>query len=104
MVKWVLDFGLVKFRSGLVGFPSYWTTGPALKKVNVEPWCLARMVNDMERYTKPNCKMVKVVDDSHQPRLCLYATEMISRDTELRYNYGVADVPWRKWMVGNILF
>ncbi|XP_052781555.1 uncharacterized protein LOC128218067 isoform X2 [Mya arenaria] len=58
--------------------------------------CLARMVNDLDRYTKPNCKMVKVVDDRHQPRLCLYATEMISKDTELRYDYGVADVPWRK--------
>ncbi|WAR01154.1 hypothetical protein MAR_007712 [Mya arenaria] len=58
--------------------------------------CLACMVNDLDRYTKPNCKMVKVVDDRHQPRLCLYATEMISKDTELRYDYGVADVPWRK--------
>ncbi|XP_052819279.1 histone-lysine N-methyltransferase set-1-like [Mya arenaria] len=58
--------------------------------------CLACMVNDLDRYTKPNCKMVKVVDDRHQPRLCLYTTEMISKDTELRYDYGVADVPWRK--------
>ncbi|XP_052762151.1 uncharacterized protein LOC128204786 [Mya arenaria] len=58
--------------------------------------CLACMVNDLDRYTKPNCKMVNVVDDRHQPRLCLYATEMISKDTELRYDYGVADVPWRK--------
>ncbi|XP_052806399.1 uncharacterized protein LOC128235635 [Mya arenaria] len=31
--------------------------------------CLACMVNDLDRYTKPNCKVVKVVDDRHQPRL-----------------------------------
>ena len=64
--------------------------------------CLACMVNDLDRYTKPNCKMVKVVDDRHQPRLCLYATEMISKDTELRYDYGVADVPWRKRTVNKM--
>ncbi|KAL5005105.1 hypothetical protein ScPMuIL_018561 [Solemya velum] len=39
--------------------------------------------------------MVKVVVDN-QPRLCLFAIQDISKDTELRYDYGVADGPWRK--------
>lgn len=61
------------------------------------------MINDIDRYTKANCKMVKVVVDN-QPRLCLFAIQDISKDTELRYDYGVADGPWRKQKVRNASF
>ncbi|KAJ8039228.1 hypothetical protein HOLleu_16877 [Holothuria leucospilota] len=52
------------------------------------------MVNDSER---ANCKMKVVVVDG-QPKLCLFAIKPIEKDTELRFDYGVKDLPWRKYV------
>ncbi|KAJ8017380.1 Histone-lysine N-methyltransferase set-1 [Holothuria leucospilota] len=50
-----------------------------------------RMVNDSNR---PNAKM-RVVEVSGTPHLCLFAVQDIANGEELRYDYGVKDLPWR---------
>ena len=53
---------------------------------------LGRLVN----HGKPgNCGMKKVVVDG-EPKLCLFATKDICEDAELRYDYGVDNLPWEK--------
>eukprot|EP00112_Aurelia_sp_Birch-Aquarium-sp1_P010795 Seg2294.2 transcript_id=Seg2294.2/GoldUCD/mRNA.D3Y31 product="N-lysine methyltransferase KMT5A-A" protein_id=Seg2294.2/GoldUCD/D3Y31 len=52
---------------------------------------LGRLVNDS---AKPNCVMRKKLL-SGVPLLCLYALEDLESNTELRYDYGVNDLPWR---------
>lgn len=56
--------------------------------------CLARMVNDCPQ-SKANCKM-EIIDVDGSPRLCLFALRNICKHEELRYDYGVADLSWRK--------
>ena len=53
---------------------------------------LGRLVNDSE---KGNCKMKKVIVDN-VPHLCLFAIRDITINEELRYDYGINDLPWRK--------
>lgn len=55
---------------------------------------LGRMVNDSPK-AKANSKMKKVVIDG-KTYLCLFATCDIEIGTELRYDYGVPNLPWRK--------
>ncbi|XP_071828953.1 uncharacterized protein [Apostichopus japonicus] len=54
-----------------------------------------RLVNDY--HIAPNCKMI-IVCKLHQskPYLCLFATKDIPAETELWFDYGVANLPWRK--------
>ena len=55
---------------------------------------LARLVNDgIEE--EQNCNM-KVVTYENTPHLCLFAAKDIPCKTELRYNYGVTNLPWRQ--------
>jgi hypothetical protein len=55
---------------------------------------LGRLVNDgIEE--KQNCHM-KLVPFDNTPHLCLFATKDIAPHTELRYNYGIEDLPWRE--------
>ena len=42
-----------------------------------------------------NCKM-KLVSTKGAPTRCLFPTQDIQPNTELRYDYGVNDLPWRK--------
>ncbi len=58
---------------------------------------LGRMVNDGTG-AQHNCKMevVPAKSSKDQPKLCLFATRDIEPDTELRFDYGVTDLPWRK--------
>ena len=64
---------------------------------------LGRLVND-EEAAKANCKAVvfdKCVDGL---KLCLFATKDIDADSELRYDYGVSNLPWRnKVHVGTLI-
>ena len=53
---------------------------------------LGRLVNDSG---VGNCKMRKVIVDK-VPHLCLFATQDIHINEELRYDYGLNDLPWRK--------
>lgn len=55
---------------------------------------LGRLVNDAPS-TKANCKM-KLVFIKDKPTLCLLAVQDIQPNVELRYDYGVNDLPWRK--------
>lgn len=54
---------------------------------------LGRMVNDLPA-KKSNCKMKKL-EVSGRVWLCLFAIKNILPNTELRYDYGVKDLPWR---------
>jgi len=54
---------------------------------------LGRFVNDIEA-SKANCKM-RIVEIDKVPHLGLFATKTIFADEELRYDYGVSDLPWR---------
>ena len=47
--------------------------------------------------------MKKVIVDD-KPFLCLFATEDIKTDEELRYNYGVTNLPWENQVCELILF
>lgn len=54
---------------------------------------LGRLVNDGIN-EEENCKM-KLVPYCNTPHLCLFTTRDIEINTELRYDYGVKDLPWR---------
>ena len=54
--------------------------------------CLGRYVNDS---SVPNC-IVKVNVHDGVPHLCIYALSDIQCGLELRYNYGVPGLCWRK--------
>ncbi|XP_044180170.1 uncharacterized protein LOC114952155 isoform X4 [Acropora millepora] len=54
---------------------------------------LGRLVNDLPA-KKANCKMKKMVV-SGRVCLCIFATRDIAPNTELRYDYGLKDLPWR---------
>ncbi len=54
--------------------------------------------NDIDVETKANCRM-KIVDSDGETHLCLFAITYISAGTELRYDYGVEDAPWRQVII-----
>ena len=54
------------------------------------------MVNDAEKgSTLQNCVM-KIIEIDGTPHLCLFASRDIGLDEELRFDYGVPNLPWRK--------
>jgi SET domain-containing protein len=52
------------------------------------------MVNDSPRH-KANATMKKI-EIGGQTHLCLLASRDIAPNEELRYDYGVNNLPWRK--------
>jgi len=54
---------------------------------------LGRYVNDAVACVA-NCKM-RVVVIKKNPHLALFATKLIQPNEEIRYDYGVPDLPWR---------
>lgn len=66
--------------------------------------CLGRLVNDAEA-RNANCLMKKMIINS-RPHLAIYAKRNLSTNEELRYDYGVKDLPWRikKGINGNIYY
>ena len=55
-----------------------------------------RMVNDAPTGDiLQNCVM-KIVEVCDKPHLCAFATRNIAEGEELRYDYGVPNLPWRK--------
>ena len=59
---------------------------------------LGRLVNDAP-HMDANCLMKKIEKGGH-PRLVLFAKEDIYPGEELRYDYGIKDLPWRKRKLG----
>ena len=54
------------------------------------------MVNDAEKGDiLQNCVM-KIVEVDGKPHLCLFADRDIDRGEELRFDYGVSNLPWRQ--------
>ena len=56
---------------------------------------LARFVNDAECSPTCNSKMKKV-ETAEKVHLCLFSTRDIDIGEEIRYDYGVKDLPWRQ--------
>lgn len=54
---------------------------------------LERFVNDAVACVA-NCKMRAVIIEKN-PHLALFATKVIQPDEEIRYDYGIPDLPWR---------
>ena len=54
------------------------------------------MINDAEHGSKEENTCVKIVLVNKQPHLCIFAIKDIRKGEELRYDYGIADLPWRK--------
>ncbi|KAJ8048607.1 Histone-lysine N-methyltransferase set-1 [Holothuria leucospilota] len=54
---------------------------------------LGRYVND--NHLTPNCKM-SIVIHQDEPHLCLFALRDIRQQSELRFDYGVKNLPWRE--------
>lgn len=61
---------------------------------------LGRLVNDALP-SKANCVMRKIKEGSKM-YLALYARRDIMMGEELRYDYGVKDLPWRKLSIKGI--
>jgi SET domain len=55
--------------------------------------CLGRMINDATG-KEINCA-IKIIKIGLHPHLCFFATHDIMVGEELRYDYGVDDLPWR---------
>jgi len=55
---------------------------------------MGKMINDA-MIPDSNCA-IKVVEFENNPHLCIFASNDILMGDELRYDYGVADLPWRK--------
>ncbi|XP_073714013.1 uncharacterized protein [Misgurnus anguillicaudatus] len=65
-------------------------------------WCIdgaledgsfGRLVNDEHR--APNCRM-KLIEAEGKPHLCLFALKEITIGTEITYDYGGKEWPWRQ--------
>lgn len=57
-----------------------------------EDGSLGRLVNDAHK--SPNCKMKKLTVQD-KPHLCLFAIENIQAGSEITYDYGECQWPWR---------
>ncbi|XP_067296145.1 N-lysine methyltransferase KMT5A-like isoform X2 [Pseudorasbora parva] len=58
-----------------------------------EDGSLGRLIND--NHKSPNCTMKKIVVND-RPHLCLFAVKKIEIGSEIEYNYGDSQWPWRK--------
>ncbi|ROK25268.1 N-lysine methyltransferase KMT5A-A [Anabarilius grahami] len=57
-----------------------------------EDGSLGRLCND--NHKSPNCSMKKIIVNN-KPHLCLFAVKRIEIGSEIEYNYGDAQWPWR---------
>ncbi|XP_073694436.1 uncharacterized protein [Garra rufa] len=57
-----------------------------------EDGSLGRLCND--NHKSPNCSMKKIIVNN-RPHLCLFAMKRIEIGSEIEYNYGDAQWPWR---------
>ncbi|XDV12024.1 hypothetical protein PO909_000781 [Leuciscus waleckii] len=58
-----------------------------------EDCSLGRLIND--NHKSPNCTMKKIIVND-TPHLCLFAVKKIEIGSEIEYNYGDSQWPWRK--------
>uniref|UniRef100_A0A9J8D7X3 SET domain-containing protein n=1 Tax=Cyprinus carpio carpio TaxID=630221 RepID=A0A9J8D7X3_CYPCA len=58
-----------------------------------EDGTLGRLIND--NHKSPNCTMKKIIVND-TPHLCLFAVKKIEIGSEIEYNYGDSQWPWRK--------
>lgn len=62
------------------------------------------MINDAEHGSPEENVCVKIVIVDRLPHLCIFALKDIQSGDELRYDYGIADLPWRKKVKRFFLF
>ncbi|CAL8257373.1 unnamed protein product [Arctogadus glacialis] len=74
-------------------FDFYWHGQTWCIDAAKEDGSIGRLVNDDHR--APNSR-IKLIETSGTPNLCLFATKDIQPGTEITYNYGGKDLPWRK--------
>ncbi|XP_052273478.1 uncharacterized protein LOC127873633 [Dreissena polymorpha] len=55
-----------------------------------------RMINNAIKGDIRNNAEMKIVLEHGKPHLCLFATKDIAVNEELRFDYGVPNLPWRK--------
>ncbi|KAH3775464.1 hypothetical protein DPMN_176866 [Dreissena polymorpha] len=55
-----------------------------------------RMINDAENGDAKQKCVMKIVEVNQTPHLCTFADRDIAIGEELRYDYGVPTLPWRK--------
>lgn len=69
-----------------------------------EIFSMGRMANDAAQGQNEENSAMKIVVVERCPRLCLFAIRDIQVGEEIRYDYGVPNLPWRmKRKVHNIL-
>ena len=56
--------------------------------------CLGRFIND-DPAKKANATMKKIIYQN-EVHWCVFAKKNISKNEEIRYDYGVKDLPWRE--------
>lgn len=84
---WVVKFSIVvKQLKG--GFLIYFSID-----ASKEDGTLGRLIND--NHKSPNCTMKKIIVND-TPHLCLFAVKKIEIGSEIEYNYGDSQWPWRK--------
>ncbi|KAH3783460.1 hypothetical protein DPMN_161398 [Dreissena polymorpha] len=54
------------------------------------------MINDAENGDAKQICVMKIVEVNQTPHLCTFADGDIAIGEELRYDYGVPTLPWRK--------
>ncbi|CAM4615510.1 unnamed protein product [Leuciscus chuanchicus] len=73
-------------------FDFEWNNGTWCIDASREDGSLGRLVNDCHK--SPNCKMRRLTVQG-TPHLCLFAIENIQAETEITYDYGDSQWPWR---------
>lgn len=64
---------------------------------------LGRYVND-GIFKEQNGKVRVVLDSAGKPHLCIFASKNIEKGDEIRFDYGVKNLPWRKKCMYTLLF
>ena len=54
---------------------------------------LGRLVNHGEK--RELNAVMKVIETTNEPALCLFAIKNIAREEEILYDYGVSNLPWK---------
>ena len=54
------------------------------------------MVNDAEKGDTLQKCVMKIVEVDDKPQLCLFADRDIEGAEELRFDYGLSNIPWNR--------
>jgi SET domain-containing protein len=63
-----------------------------------------RYANDAAPGDAQQNAIMKCVSNKGRPHLALFAMRTIAAEEEIRYDYGVPNLPWRKKVIFKIVF